>query len=109
MFKEIWGGVPAKGFPGNPTFNESGVGASAKGFPEKPNAGVGASARVFWKPNVQRKWGWGLSKSFLRRTQRSGVGASAKGFPGKPNVQRWGYIIEGINEFCPIFYYIVSI
>jgi len=40
-------------------------------------------------------WGWGLSK---------------KGFLGNPTFnESWGYIIEGINEFCPIFYYIVSI
>jgi len=102
MFKEIWGGVPAKrvswetqrstkagvgasakkGFLGNPTFNESwGWGLSKKGF--------------LGNPTFNESWGWGLSK---------------KGFLRNPTLnESWGYIIEGINEFCPIFNYIVSI
>jgi len=30
-----------------------------------------------------------------------------RSFLGNPTFnESWGYIIEGINEFCPIFYYI---
>ncbi|WP_222125463.1 hypothetical protein, partial [Staphylococcus hominis] len=59
-------------------------------------------------------WGWGLSKKgFLRNptlNESWGWGLSKKGFLRNPTLnESWGYIIEGINEFCPIFYYIVSI
>uniref|UniRef100_UPI001C92D2EE hypothetical protein n=1 Tax=Paenibacillus terrae TaxID=159743 RepID=UPI001C92D2EE len=58
-------------------------------------------------------WGWGLSKKgFLRNptfNESWGWGHSKKGFLRNPTFnESWGYIIEEINEFCPIFYYIVN-